>query len=160
MKTGSAHASRSKWWLLADVAAIVPLLGLLAVSGYGVAYEYRILSHPMTASAVVVEKPAYQRGGDERLDLRYIFVAASGGEYSGTTGASRDFYDQTSLGDKLEIRYAADAPQYRKVLNNTEGPLSLFLAVGAAATVLFPVVLLGWLGIRSLRSDLGGRPDI
>ena len=77
MKTGSGHSSRSKWWLLADVAAIVPLLGLLALSGYGVAYEYRILSHPMTASAVVVEKLAYQRGGDERFDTSDIGVVGA-----------------------------------------------------------------------------------
>ena len=146
--------TRSRWWLLADVAAIVPLLGMLALSGYIVLYEYRILSHPMTASAVIVEKLAYERGGNHRFDLRYIFVAASGGEYGGRTGASQEIFDRTSLGDHLEIRYAADAPRYHEVLSDTEGPLFLLFTVGGAATVLAPVVLLAWVGVRGLRSDL------
>ena len=149
--------SRSKWWLLADVAAIVPLLLVLALAGYIVMYEYRILSRPMTASAVVVEKLAYERGGNRRFDLRYIFVTASGGEYGGRTGASQEIYDRTSLGDQLEILYAADAPAFHKVMSDTEGPLFIPFAVGGAVTVLVPIIVLAWVGMRSLRSDLGIR---
>ena len=146
--------TRSKWWLLADVAAIVPLLVLLAFSGYLVLHEYRIARNPMIATAIVVQRLDSDRRGEHHFDLRYRFVSASGGEYDGWIAASREIFERTSVGDAIEVRYAGDAPEYREVTSDTRGPLFNVFAVGGAVTVLLPVVSLGWVGVRRLRSDL------
>jgi len=147
--------NRSRWWVLVDLAAIVPLVVTLVFAGSVVAYEYRIARNPMTAAAIVVEKLDSERRGEHHFDLRYRFVAESGGEYAGWIAASREIFDRTSVGDLLEIRYAGDAPEYHQITSDTRGPLLNVAAVGGAVTVLLPVVLIAWTGMRRLRSDLG-----
>ena len=145
---------RSRWWLLVDVAATVPLVAALILAGFLVAYEYRIARNPMTTSAFVVQKLDSERRGEHHFDLRYRYVAASGGEYDGWIAASREIFEQTTVGDPIEIRYAGDAPEYRQVLSDTRGPSFNVFAFGGAATVLLFIGSLGWVGIRDLRSDL------
>jgi hypothetical protein len=146
--------TRSKWWLLVDLAGIVPLVVTLVFAGILVAYEYRILRDPMTTHAVVVEKLDSERRGEHHFDFRYRFVAASGGEYDGWIAASREIFDRTSVGDPIDIRYAGDAPEYREITTDMRGPLFNISAIGGAATLLVPVVSLAWVGFRRLRSDL------
>ena len=137
-----------------DVAAIVPLVTTLIFAGFVVAYEYRIARNPMTANAIVVQKLDSEPRGEHHYDLRYRFVAASGGEYDGWVAASREIFEQTAVGDPIEIRYAGDAPEYRRVLSDTRGPLFDLFAFGGAATVLLVVGSLAWVGVGRLRSDL------
>ena len=146
--------TRSRWWLLVDVAAIVPLVATLIFAWYLIAYEYRIARNPMTTSAFIVQKLDSERRGEHHFDLRYRYVAASGGEYDGWIAASREIFEQTAVGDPIEIRYAGDAPEYRQVLTDTRRPLFNVFAFGGAATVLLTVGSIGWVGIRDLRSDL------
>ncbi len=146
--------NRSRWWLLVDLAAVVPLVAVLIFAGFLVAYEYRIAKNPMTASAIIAQKLDSERRGEHHFDLHYRFVAASGGEYDGWVAASREVFEQTAVGDPIEIRYAGDAPEYRFVLTDTRGPSFNVFAVGGAATLLVPVLSLAWVRVRHLRSDL------
>ena len=146
--------NRSKWWLFVDVAAIVPLLGLLVLFGIALVPMYRIAANPAEAVAFVTEKWATQRGGESRFALGYTFVAASGGEYRGATSASREIYDRTVLGDRLDVQYASDAPENHRVTSDTRNPSFIVFEIGGAATVLLTVLSLAWVGVRGLRSDL------
>ena len=81
-------------------------------------------------------------------------MSASGGEYRGATSASREIYDRTVLGDRLDVQYASDAPENHRVTSDTRNPSFIVFEIGGVATVLLTVLSLAWVGVRGLRSDL------
>jgi hypothetical protein len=146
--------TRSRWWSLLDTVLIVPLLALLVLFAWALVPTYRIATNPVTAVAVVADRSMAKRSSGTWFDIRYSFVAGSGGEYGGWARVSREVYERTAVGDPLEIEYAADAPENHRVTSDTDA--SWFAAIGGLATVLLPVVAVAWRAIQRLGGDLRG----
>lgn len=145
--------TRSKWWWVLDVAAIVPLLAVIVSIAIAAIPAHRIASNPETAVGVITAKRANLLGDPPRFELQYSFAAASGGEYRGATRVSREVYDGTSVGDPFEVEYAADAPEYNRRLPTLTGA-GWFFAAGVLLALVIPLAFLAWKAVRRLGADL------
>jgi hypothetical protein len=145
--------TRSKWWWLLDIAAVVPLVAMVLSITIAAIPAYRIATNPQTAVGVVTAKRGNLLGDPPRFVLGYGFAAASGGEYRGATRVSRDVYDRSSVGDPFEVEYAADAPEYNRGVPILTGA-GWFFALGVLVALVIPLVVLAWKAVRRLGADL------
>jgi uncharacterized protein DUF3592 len=146
--------TRQQW--TADVGAIV-CLALLTAFVVMVVQTGRIMANPAYVTGVVESKRVTEGNSEspEECRVQYSFSVTAGGTYRGTAGVSRKIYDRTSVGDPIEIQYAADDPGNNRVIGATGDPQVLESAV-AAITVL---VMFVWLGPRRWLALRHGEPD-
>jgi len=153
MNKGRSAQGKGARWL--DLLAIMHLALTVTVVAMAV-QTCRITANPAAAIGVVESKRVISGGEDpDTFQLRYSFVATSGGQHRGSASVSQTVYDRTSVGAPVTIQYAADDPDNNRVISETGDP-------DAVRDVFYAIAGLGvfiYFGPRRWVALRRGEPD-
>jgi uncharacterized protein DUF3592 len=141
---------------VADVGAILSLaLGLYLVAIIAVPL-YRISSNPERAIGTVTRKDMTEgREGSASFTVFYSFKASSGREYTGSVDVDERTYEGASVGNTLEVQYAADEPSSNRAARASIQAIHLEVAGFVALLFVFFAYFGPWRWLLRWR----GKPD-
>jgi hypothetical protein len=151
-------ASRTyKQWRV-DAVAVLLLVASVSFLALLIVPMARIAANPARAAGVVYAKKTIESDGESvpSYILRYSFRASAGLEYRGSAEVGVKVYDRTSIGDPMEIEYAADDPSANRMIGDPGFAAS---QLKGELMIVFFVGLFVYLGPRRWLHTWRGEPD-
>jgi hypothetical protein len=143
-------------WLV-DAGAIL-CAAVVVVLAVGTVRDLRLWQNPETSIAVVIDKRVSNGAeGGTFYQVRYSFTPSSGRQFLGEANLRHELYDETSLGDRIQIQYAADEPGRSRAINEVRDPVGSFIAVATWTASFFAMFI--YYGPRRWLRTLKGQPE-